>query len=63
MPNLDITKARKYLERLAPICENGYITIHRLRNGLPGNAHKTIDAALKDLAYWVQRGTLTLICV
>jgi hypothetical protein len=63
MPNLDINKARKYLELLAPICENGYITIHRLRNGLPGNAHKTVDAALKDLAYWVQRGVDTYMCL
>jgi hypothetical protein len=63
MANLDITKARKYLEMLAPICENGYVTIHRLRNGLPGNAHKTIDSALKDLAYWVQRDVDTYMCL
>ena len=63
MPNLDVTKARKYLELLAPICDGGHITIHRLRNGLPGNAHKNIDSALKDLAYWVQRDVDTYMCL
>ena len=63
MPNLDIAKARKYLELLAPVCENGYVTIHRLRNGLPGNAHKNIDSALRDLAYWVQRSVDTYMCL
>lgn len=63
MPNLDVSKARRYLELLAPIYENSYITIHRLRNGLPGNAHKTIDSALKDLSYWVQRNVDTYMCL
>ena len=63
MANLDVEKARRYLEALAPIGENSYITIHRLRNGLPGNAHKTIDNALKDLAYWVQRDVDTYMCL
>jgi hypothetical protein len=70
MANLDIAKARRYLEMLAPICENGYVTIHHKKdNGpgrkatLPGNAHKTIDSALKDLSYWVQRGVDTYMCL
>lgn len=63
MPNLDKIKARKYLEMLAPICENGYVTIHRLRNGLPGHAHKTIDTAINDLEYWVKRNVDTYMCL